>query len=128
VEPHNSHEEVLVIAMKVAPLWFLANCGYNYSLLLTSVGSSTIIRYEPLIVLWSPCVSVDVLKLVTKYMLFWHCSDFLCLCSNLSGSFTLLFAYLVGIERITGGKLLALFISLGGVALVWLPTPRLNNM
>jgi hypothetical protein len=54
VEPHNSHEEVLVIAMKVAPLWFLANCGYNYSLLLTSVGSSTIIRYEPLIVLWSP--------------------------------------------------------------------------
>ena len=128
VEPHNSHEEVLVIAMKVAPLWFLANCGYNYSLLLTSVGSSTIIRYEPLIDLWSPCVSVDVLKLVTKYMLFWHCSDFLCLCSNLSGSFTLLFAYLVGIERITGGKLLALFISLGGVALVWLPTSLLNNM
>eukprot|EP00603_Paraphysomonas_imperforata_P011694 CAMPEP_0114461398 /NCGR_PEP_ID=MMETSP0104-20121206/6254_1 /TAXON_ID=37642 ORGANISM="Paraphysomonas imperforata, Strain PA2" /NCGR_SAMPLE_ID=MMETSP0104 /ASSEMBLY_ACC=CAM_ASM_000202 /LENGTH=451 /DNA_ID=CAMNT_0001634167 /DNA_START=49 /DNA_END=1404 /DNA_ORIENTATION=+ len=80
-EPHNSHEEVLVIAMKVAPLWFLANCLYNYSLLLTSVGSSTII-------------------------------------SNLSGSFTLMFAYLVGIERITGGKLLALFVSLGGVALI----------
>jgi hypothetical protein len=41
----NSHEEVMVIALKVAPLWFLANCGYNYSLLLTSVGSSTVIRY-----------------------------------------------------------------------------------
>ena len=41
---HNSHEEVIVVALKVAPLWFMANCGYNYSLLLTSVGSSTIIR------------------------------------------------------------------------------------
>ena len=40
----HSHEEVMVVALKVAPLWFLANCGYNYSLLLTSVGSSTIIR------------------------------------------------------------------------------------
>ena len=42
--PSYSHEDVIIVALKVAPLWFLANCGYNYSLLLTSVGSSTIIR------------------------------------------------------------------------------------
>ena len=40
------------------------------------------------------------------------------LCSNLSGCFTLLFAASLGLERITGGKLLALFLSLAGVALV----------
>ena len=36
--------DVLFIALKIAPAWFIANCLYNYSLLLTSVSSSTIIR------------------------------------------------------------------------------------
>ena len=39
-----SLKDVLYIALKIAPAWFIANCLYNYSLLLTSVSSSTIIR------------------------------------------------------------------------------------
>jgi len=38
------HEEFLLIGIIIYPIWFLANCLYKYSLLLTSVGSSTIIR------------------------------------------------------------------------------------
>eukprot|EP01035_Chromulina_nebulosa_P033262 gene33262-44529_t len=38
-----THVDVLYIALKIAPAWFIANCLYNYSLLLTSVSSSTII-------------------------------------------------------------------------------------
>lgn len=44
-EPY-SHLDVVKIAWVVFPLWFMANFTYNYSLLLTSVGSSTIIRYQ----------------------------------------------------------------------------------
>mmetsp|Transcript_22472 Transcript_22472/g.32802 ORF Transcript_22472/g.32802 Transcript_22472/m.32802 type:complete len:387 (-) Transcript_22472:38-1198(-) len=75
------HVDVIKISLLVAPLWFIANFFYNYSLLLTSVGSSTII-------------------------------------SNLSGSFTLLFSYLLGLEEITYGKLIGLGLSLSGVALI----------
>lgn len=32
------------IALNISPFWFIANCLYNYSLLYTSVSSSTIIR------------------------------------------------------------------------------------
>ena len=39
-----THRDIFKIAMVMSPLWFLANCLYNYSLLETSVGSSTIIR------------------------------------------------------------------------------------
>ncbi len=39
-----SHIEVIKIAMLISPVWFLANCLYNYSLLMTSNSSSTIIR------------------------------------------------------------------------------------
>lgn len=38
-----THLEALKAAMYVAPMWFLANCLYNYSLYMTSVSSSTII-------------------------------------------------------------------------------------
>lgn len=38
-----SHTDILSIAIILCPLWFLANCSYNYALLYTSVGSSTII-------------------------------------------------------------------------------------
>lgn len=41
-----TYMDVLYIALKIAPAWFIANCLYNYSLLLTSVSSSTIIRYD----------------------------------------------------------------------------------
>lgn len=34
------------IASIISPVWFLSNCLYNYSLLMTSVSSSTIIRYD----------------------------------------------------------------------------------
>ena len=44
VEERYTHREIISIAMTMSPLWFLANCLYNYSLLKTSVGSSTIIR------------------------------------------------------------------------------------
>jgi solute carrier family 35 protein F5 len=37
------HYEVVKIAAIICPLWFGANCFYNYSLLMTSVSSSTII-------------------------------------------------------------------------------------
>ena len=39
------HWEMIKIAMVISPLWFGANCFYNYSLLMTTVSSSTIIRY-----------------------------------------------------------------------------------
>lgn len=38
-----THTDMLSIAIILCPLWFLANCCYNYSLLYTSVASSTVI-------------------------------------------------------------------------------------
>ena len=34
------HINVIKIAIIISPIWFLANCLYNYSLLMTSVSSS----------------------------------------------------------------------------------------
>ncbi len=42
--PQYSHMDVLRAAIHIAPVWFIANCLYNYSLYMTSVSSSTIIR------------------------------------------------------------------------------------
>lgn len=39
-----THWDVLKIAAVICPFWFMSNCLYNYSLFLTSVSSSTIIR------------------------------------------------------------------------------------
>lgn len=39
-----SHMDVIKAALIISPLWFISNCLYNYSLLMTSVSSSTIIR------------------------------------------------------------------------------------
>lgn len=91
-----THRSIMMIALIICPLWFLANCSYNYSLLLTSIGSSTIIRYT-----------------YSKYY------TIMCNYSNLSGSFTLLFSWIAGIEHITVGKLLGLALCLGGVAMVF---------
>lgn len=44
IEDKYTHRDIIRIALVMSPLWFLANCLYNYSLLATSVGSSTIIR------------------------------------------------------------------------------------
>jgi hypothetical protein len=44
VEERYTHKEIIKIAAIISPIWFAANCLYNYSLLETSVGSSTIIR------------------------------------------------------------------------------------
>lgn len=38
-----SHEAIFRIALIICPIWFGANCLYNYSLLMTTVSSSTII-------------------------------------------------------------------------------------
>jgi solute carrier family 35 protein F5 len=38
-----THMDVAKAALIIAPLWFIANCLYNYSLYMTSVSSSTII-------------------------------------------------------------------------------------
>lgn len=38
------------IALNISPFWFIANCLYNYSLLYTSVSSSTIIRLYTLFI------------------------------------------------------------------------------
>lgn len=38
-----THEDAFIIALVICPLWFFANCTYNYSLLMTTVSSSTII-------------------------------------------------------------------------------------
>jgi hypothetical protein len=38
-----THTDMMSIAIILCPLWFLANCCYNYSLLYTSVASSTVI-------------------------------------------------------------------------------------
>ena len=100
-EPINadySHEDIFRMALVLTPLWFIGNIFYNYSLSLTSISSSTVIRY-------------------------WPCVDFLTLlqilhCSNTSGVFTLLFSWLFGIEDITSGKILGLLLCLAGVALV----------
>jgi hypothetical protein len=54
VEERYTHSDVIRIAAVMSPLWFGANCLYNYSLLQTSVGSSTIIRLskQPLRLMW----------------------------------------------------------------------------
>ena len=38
-----THTDMLSIAIVLCPLWFIANCCYNYALLYTSVASSTVI-------------------------------------------------------------------------------------
>ena len=38
-----NHNDLIYVALILSPLWMLANCLYNYSLLYTSIGSSTII-------------------------------------------------------------------------------------
>lgn len=38
-----SRNDLISVALILSPLWMLANCLYNYSLLYTSIGSSTII-------------------------------------------------------------------------------------
>jgi hypothetical protein len=43
--PQFTHWDIIKIAAVICPLWFLSNCLYNYSLLMTSVSSSTIIRF-----------------------------------------------------------------------------------
>ena len=43
-EPTYSHYDAFKVALIISPIWFVANCLYNYSLLMTSVTSSTIIR------------------------------------------------------------------------------------
>ena len=43
-----AHLEVIRIGALICPFWFLANCLYNYSLLMTSNSSSTIIRLASL--------------------------------------------------------------------------------
>ena len=42
--PPVTHWEILKIAAIICPFWFASNCLYNYSLFMTSVSSSTIIR------------------------------------------------------------------------------------
>jgi hypothetical protein len=44
IQERYTHKDIINIALVMSPLWFMANCLYNYSLLETSVGSSTIIR------------------------------------------------------------------------------------
>lgn len=44
LEPESDFN-ILKLALIIAPVWFIANCLYNYSLLMTSVSSSTVIRY-----------------------------------------------------------------------------------
>lgn len=41
-----THWDVIQVAMVIAPLYVLSNGLYNYSLIMTSVSSSTIIRYN----------------------------------------------------------------------------------
>ena len=40
-----THYDIVYACLYLAPLWFLSNILYNYSLLMTSISSSTIIRY-----------------------------------------------------------------------------------
>jgi hypothetical protein len=42
-----THMDVVRVALVIAPLYVLSNGLYNYSLFMTSVSSSTIIRYPP---------------------------------------------------------------------------------
>ena len=41
-----NHYDIVYACLYLAPLWFLSNILYNYSLLMTSISSSTIIRYR----------------------------------------------------------------------------------
>lgn len=41
--PFAADYEALKLSLIIAPMWFLANCLYNYSLLMTTVSSSTVI-------------------------------------------------------------------------------------
>ena len=41
-----SHEDIFYLGLLLTPLWFFGNILYNYSLLMTSISSSTVIRYS----------------------------------------------------------------------------------
>ena len=42
---YSHHKRVIYVAAVISPIWMLGNCMYKYSLLWTTVGSSTIIRW-----------------------------------------------------------------------------------
>lgn len=68
--------------------------------------------------------AVDFSRIIYHYQvpilvsLYKYIFSSLLIVSNLSGSFTLLFSYMAGIEAITYGKILGLLVCLAGVALV----------
>jgi hypothetical protein len=41
---NHSHQDVFYLGLLLMPIWFLGNILYNYSLLMTSISSSTVIR------------------------------------------------------------------------------------
>jgi solute carrier family 35 protein F5 len=98
-----SHEDVLYMAFLLTPLWFIGNLFYNYSLSLTSISSSTVIRL------------VIVPNTVENLRYFYFVLN---VSSNTSGVFTLFFSWIFGIEEITAGKVLGLSLCFGGVILV----------
>ena len=41
---NHSHQDIFYLGLLLMPIWFLGNILYNYSLLMTSISSSTVIR------------------------------------------------------------------------------------
>jgi solute carrier family 35 protein F5 len=69
VEEYASDYEVLKPALIIAPIWFLANCLYNYSLLMTTVSSSTVISnlsaaFTLLFAAWLRLESASYVKII----------------------------------------------------------------
>lgn len=88
--PTYTHYDCFKVALCISPIWFLSNCCYNYSLLMTSVSSSTII-------------------------------------SNLSGTFTLAFAYIYSLEKVTFGKIIGIILCFFGATIITFEDDTNNN-
>jgi hypothetical protein len=78
-----THMDILRIAAVLAPIYALSNGLFNYSLIMTSVSSSTIIRYFVLHVKVSMCARLNA------GLPYIH--------SNLSGTFTFAFSWYLGL-------------------------------
>jgi hypothetical protein len=96
--------DILRIAAVLAPIYALSNGLFNYSLIMTSVSSSTIIRYFVLHVKVSVCAPLN--------------AGLPCIHSNLSGTFTFAFSWYIGLEGFACVKMAGIIVCFLGVVCV----------
>lgn len=116
-----THRDIARAALAISPLWFISNCLYNYSLLMTSNSSSTIIRFVCRSLTFSHFITAGLFHNIPHPLsLYVSCflRDFVFMSSNLAASFTLFFSWYVGIEAVTFGKVAGIIFCFSGAIMV----------